>query len=162
MNTLLDHINSFTKPTLFLIVGLPYSGKSYVSQFIFQNLNIERISFDEVWVKLSKENTHLNWEIVNSNNLEECKQTLSSHNHVVLDTYTQQNESRDIYKKFAEDNNATFSIIYIQRDIEKSRLRHMENKVSNERRSISDESLEHEIKQFVEPIIDENSIHLII
>jgi predicted kinase len=123
-------IVNIKNPTLFLIVGLPYSGKSFISKLISTTFNIPRVSFDETWQKLSKYNLDISWEAVNNNNLEYCKQVLSTGNHVILDTYTRNNKVRELINKFSKNIGVNFLIIYLPTDINIVKKRHKDNKLT--------------------------------
>jgi adenylate kinase family enzyme len=42
------------KPTLYIFIGLPFSGKTTYSKMLAEKLHITRISFDETWVNYEK------------------------------------------------------------------------------------------------------------
>ena len=50
--------------TLYLLCGLPFSGKSLLSKEIENTTSIKRISFDEMWDAFDKSNVHSPYKIV--------------------------------------------------------------------------------------------------
>ncbi len=109
--------------TLYLLCGLPFSGKSLLSKEIENTTSIKRISFDEMWDAFDKSNVHSPYKIVRQKAKDVISENLKAKISVVYDSTNLQSEHRDEFKKLAEEAGAKFEIIYLQNSIDEIKKR---------------------------------------
>lgn len=146
---------------LFIMSGLPFSGKSTLSKKISETLGIKRISFDEVWVNtpnIPGNNDIEKWQYIS----QECENTvieeLKNNRSVVYDNLGDRSEHRDKMRQIAKNNHADFKIIYI--NISKAEVikRREANSKTGYRHQVSDFNFNTALDSFCPPTHSENPI----
>ncbi len=143
--------------------GLPFSGKSTLSRKISERLNIPRISFDEAWTKVEKEQGRVpgtteveKWKYINNECEIEAGKFLSKGSSVVYDNLGSNLEQRDKIRRLAEKEGAKSQVVYL--DVEKEEVirRREANLELKQRAQVSDENFDNALETFEPPRENEN------
>lgn len=110
-------------PNLYIMSGLPFSGKSTLSRRISERLDIPRISFDETWIKIEKEKSEVpgssdieKWKYINGVCESEARKFLAEGSSVVYDNLGSNFEQRDKIRQLAGMEGAESQVIYLDVD----------------------------------------------
>jgi len=150
--------------TLFILCGLPYSGKSYVSSQIQQHSDIKVVAIDDILTARGFDwDTNVlpsatEWEQIFNESYEQVKDNLLQGKNVLYDSTNQTVVSRNKLRKVAEAVGADTCVIYIKTSTDTVWHRWEENH-NNPKRSVVDKELvQQTIDMFEEPVESENVI----
>lgn len=150
---------------LYIMCGLPFSGKSTLSREISNYLAIPRISFDETWQKVEKqkklvpgENSIEQWKYICDVCEQDAKHFLKSGISVVYDNLGTTKEQRNKLVELARNLNSESRIIYIDITKEEVKKRREQNLINTTREQVSDENFNNALSQFEIPSIDEKAL----
>ena len=147
--------------TLYVMSGLPFSGKSTVSKEISHHLGIKRISFDEVWVNspyIPGDNDIEKWQYISQKCEDLVVEELINNRGVIYDNLGDRFEHREKMRQLAKNNNADFKLIYIDISKEESIRRRMQNITKKDHHSVSDENFNNALSTFEIPTSSEHPI----
>ncbi len=138
--------------TLFIMCGLPFSGKTYLAKRIAERFGIVGISYDELWREVNeKESRNPSWEelclIAESRIAAELKADRS----IVYDTLNDTVGNREKLRKVAESVGGKAIIVYANTPLEVVRQRYSENKNSKERHDVPEDKIQEAIDRFEPP-----------
>lgn len=145
--------------TLYIMSGLPYSGKTYLAKKISEKTNVTLIAYDAIWEEMNKKlDTWLSWDQVTKIAHQRINEALSQEKSVVYDNLGDTRWYRDELKELAEKNNADAQIIFL--DIPQSvRLaRYEENHLNPSRHHVSKKRFNRSSDEYESPVRDENPI----
>lgn len=146
------------KPTLYIICGLPFSGKSTYSKELALKENIPRISWDETWLKL-EDSGQLTGDHKNQTVTDYCEQEISkllqTGSSVVYDNLNHDRALRDHLKELAAASGGQGKIIYIEVSLKEIRDRRNKVRISKERAVVDDQVFEKGLADFEPPTPDE-------
>lgn len=163
LKEVIQDINNSNK-TLYILCGLPYAGKTYLSKEIFAKTSCVYVSIDQIlqelgfdWNsnKLPDEN---GWEQVSNISYKKSQEALKGGLNVLYDSTNHTKISRDILRKIAKDVDASTKVIYIDTPIEIIWKRWEENNIKKDRFVIDKNLVDITIKSFEIPTEDENLI----
>src|SRR4030043_834868 len=107
------------KSTLYIMCGLPFSGKTTLSKIISNFLNIPRISFDETWLEIEKDkgiipggNSVEQWKYICKECEEKARQYLLQNISVVYDNLGTTIQQREDMRDLAKDAGAEPKVVY--------------------------------------------------
>jgi len=143
-------------PTLFIMCGLPYSGKTFFSKRFSAENRYRLVSIDDVRESLgifwSKTDTDAqNWQEVFRVVDELIVSTLKQGESVVYDSANQDEASRSKYRKLAESLGCSSKIVFIDTPIEVIQERRLDNQGNLVRAHIPQEHFESTVQTFVPP-----------
>lgn len=147
--------------TLYIIVGLPFSGKSTLALKVAKYTNSELVSYDSVWSE-EKNNLEPNmdkveeWKYISNATHIKIDQYLKNDKSVVYDNMNLQKEHRDRLRAVAQSYFAHVIVIYMNVSIAKIKDRQKENENSQLRHTVSDENFNNALSQLQIPTINEN------
>lgn len=101
-------------PTLYILCGFPYSGKSLLSKEIEKTTSIKRVSFDDIYDNLTKSNKDTTYEVGLKEVRDELIKNLKAGNSIVYDSTNLTSESRNNLKKLAENAGAQAKVVYLE------------------------------------------------
>lgn len=144
--------------TLFIMSGLPFSGKSTLSKKISEKLEIPRISFDETWVKVEAELGSIpgsdgieQWKYINKACEEMAGEFLRNGVSVVYDNLGSSFDERQKMRDLAEMAGAVSKILYVKITKEEVIKRRERNLLTKERAQVSDHNFNQALDTFEPP-----------
>lgn len=147
--------------TLYIMVGLPFSGKSTFALKLAKYTNSELISYDSVWSE-EKNNLEPNiekveeWKYISNATHTKIDRYLKDGKSVVYDNMNLQKEHRDRLRTIAQSYSAHVVVIYMNVSIAEIKDRQKENANSQLRHAVSDENFNNALSQLQIPTTDEN------
>lgn len=152
-------------PNIFIMSGLPFSGKSTLSKQIAMSLGIPRISFDETWVQVEQEHGSVpgsddieRWKYINRMCEDNARKFLSEGTSVVYDNLGSNLGQRDKIRKLANEEGATSKVIYVDIDKEEVIRRREANLELKERAQVSDQNFDRALATFEPPEKGEDAL----
>ena len=148
---------------VFIMSGLPFSGKTTLSKSLASYLDIPRISFDETWLEIEREKGSIpgsdgveQWKHICGVCEEKAKHFLEKGVSVVYDNLGSTREQREKIKKLADEVGAEPKVIYVDISKEEVTKRREQNLTLKERTQVSDENFDNALRQFEQPIENED------
>lgn len=127
-------------PTLYIMVGVAFSGKSTLSRKIAEYTNATLVSQDALWFEKEKElkleDNSNNWKIIMALCEERMRSELSKGKSVVYDNTSLQFNERENLRNLAKSTNATAKVVYLDTPEEIQEKRWAENLLSNNRHNV--------------------------
>jgi len=149
------------KQYLYIITGLPFSGKSTLAKELVKRFQFERTSVDKMMNKKHLEAQYMSqsdWNLVYSEAYQELELLLKLGKTVVFDGGSLLKSERDRLKKIAEMCGVPWKLIYVNTPKEEIIKRRKRNLKTKERDQLKDEVMNKAFNMFEEPQIDENFI----
>ena len=103
-----------TIPTLYILCGLPFSGKSLLSKEIMRTTSIQRISFDDRWNTFKNLDKGISYEETHRKVEEEITKNLEMGVSIIYDSTNLSVKNRDALKTLAKRAHAQAKIIYLK------------------------------------------------
>jgi predicted kinase len=150
------------KQIQYILVGLPFSGKTTLSKAIAEQLNIPRVNLDEVKEEMGfkgvsdNDISHEDWTKIFNETDRRVVEHLKKGQSVLHETSWTKRWKRDRARKLASDSGITSKVIYIKIPETVSRERWMDNKKENERYDVPEDVFEEAVKEFEIPTEDED------
>lgn len=156
------------KPSLFILLGVPGSGKSYFASNIVESYGGLWLNSDKTRVELYGPNwdtevtdPKLRYEAVFSKMNDTVLKELSKGSDVFFDANNHKKEHRDEFRKLAESVGANTIVLYVNTPEEVSDMRAVNRKVSPyQNPTMSAEKLQKHKNLFEAPYPDEETISI--
>ena len=117
--------------TLYILCGLPFSGKTLLSKKIAEITSIERVSFDDEWDKLKVADPQITYE-QGLNKIENIlREKLKEGFSVVYDSVNLSKKHRDKLEELAKEIDAEAKIVYLQTSVEEIYKRREQSLLDN-------------------------------
>jgi len=154
---------SQSKPVLFILCGLPFSGKSTLGQAIAAYTNSAVVRFDDIYDAHAHQlmkalDTLAVWQTIRDMAKVEIMQLLSQGVSVVYDNTSFHVAHRRVLKEAAAMCGAEAIVIYVNTPIEVIRERQRKNRLTQERGDISDTDFRYVAEQMEKPTRDEGVV----
>lgn len=116
------------KPTVYLMLGLPGSGKTTFSKTLEQRLGIPRLSLDEEYSKLGGDLSSTKWDTAIETKAHktikrQMKHIVERGESVILDFCPWQKEDRHNYRGYIQSIGATSHLYYLKVEIDELKRR---------------------------------------
>jgi len=150
-----------TKPTLYILTGLPYSGKTTLTNELIKRFGFKTASVDGVMDERGLDSDTMvqkDWNEVYSEAYERLKANLARGNSVVFDMGHLKFSERKSSRQMAESLGIKYKLIYINTSLDEIQKRRIQNETTKERGQLSDYGMKVALSQFQEPTADENPI----
>lgn len=150
------------KPTLYIMCGLPYSGKTMLAQSMSKQQNLPVVSIDAIREErdLSWEDnervTKADWDTIFAEVYTRLAQHLDAGQSVIYDSANQDRASRDELRAFAIQHHSNTQVIYLDVPIETSMSRWQQNQATKKRFHLPKKWLQAAIDTLEPPTVDEN------
>ncbi len=163
LENLIREINSRQK-TLFILCGMPYSGKTYIAEKILKSTKCAYVSIDEIFKahgfdwssnKIPDEKA---WASIFGIASARSRMALEDSLNVLYDSTNHTRQSRDDLRRIAGESGADAAVIYVEVPVPKIYERWEENKSGKSRSIIDKNLLDMTIKAFEPPAEDEKII----
>jgi len=149
------------KQVLYIMVGLPYSGKTTLTKELVNRFGFEVVSMDKT---IDEENldpvtmTQEDWNIVYSHGYKKLKKLLLDGKTVILDLGNLKRSERDTARAIAEKINVPSKLIYINVPVEEIKDRRQKNEETQERGHLAEKTLQKALDMWEEPLSDEKFV----
>lgn len=137
------------KSTVYLMLGLPGSGKTTFSKELQQKLNIPRLSLDEEYSKLGGDLTSTKWNTdieaeANETIKHQIEEIVERGESVILDFCPWKKEDRHLYREYIASTGANSHVYYLDIPIEqlKRRLELRNNNLSKNTHIVTTDMLD--------------------
>ena len=151
------------KPTLYIMCGLAFSGKSTLAKRIAKHLNIPRVSTDEMFEELKLESDNYEqWLSLLEISKQRISHFLADSQSVVYDHPNVKLEERNKLREIAQKAGAKAVVIYLQTPDEEIARRHQRNKETKERHDPKQEHLDAVKRDFQTPTSKEGDVLFVI
>lgn len=144
---------------LYILTGLPYSGKTTLSRELVKRFGFSRVSMDDVIRKKGyeiEEMTQEDWNTVYSEGYDRLNNLLAEGKTVVLDLGNLKRSERNTARKIANSLGTKYKLIYLNIPVKVIKERWSRNENTKERGQLESVTLERAIKMFEEPTEEEN------
>ncbi len=139
-------------PTLFVICGLPFSGKTYLSKKLAEKLAIKRISYDDLWKEINqKESRDPSWEELCSIVESQIADELKAGRSVIYDTLNDTVGNREKLRKVAQGSNGEAIVVYADTPLDLIHSRRKENITSRDRLDVLEINFQVALNKFEVP-----------
>jgi predicted kinase len=153
-----------TPPTLYILCGLGFSGKTTWAKVMAEQIGAEIISIDAVYfeaeheAKLRSAEPGQRWEIVGRITKQRIQDKLKKNISVILDDCSPRYEHRDRLRRLAKENNARAVVVYLKAPDEVLNARQLENKITRVRHDVDQHNLDSVRDRFEVPRPNENVV----
>ena len=147
---------------LYIMTGLPYSGKTTLGKKLVKKIDCQVISTDEIlkekgfWKE--KEPTQKDWEIAYKEAGEEVKKYLANGESVIFDESNLCFSQRENLRNIAKDLQIKSKLIYVKIDEKEALKRWGENSKTKQKHQLTKEIIERACDIFEEPKEDEKAV----
>jgi predicted kinase len=146
---------------LYILTGLPYSGKTTLTKELVNRFGFIKVSMDDIIDEKGfeiEDMTQEDWNTVYSEGYEKLKKLLKEGKTVVLDLGNLKRSERQTARNIAESLEENFKVIYLNVPVEEIKKRWEINEKTQERGQLEEVSLKRALDMFQEPTEDENYI----
>jgi predicted kinase len=148
------------KPTLFILCGFPFSGKSTLArEIVLSTGSAVHFCIDEFFEAhpdlLDEEER---WDVVFQHGRELSCRALAEGKHVLFDATNYLRKERTKLKDMAEKCGGDCAVIYVDTPMQVARQRLEYNRKTKSRRDVTEEAWEEVTGDFQVPTADENTI----
>ncbi len=149
---------------LFIMCGLPFSGKTTFAKLVGKELGIQRVDLDEVKFEHGFEGisdddmTEENWDDIFEDAYKRIEDLLKENGNVICDFSNLEKGYRDKLREIAQRNNAKPMVIYLNTPFNIIRERWLKNKETGERFDLTERVINESIEDLEIPGEDENTI----
>ena len=143
-------------PTLYIMCGLPFSGKTTLAKKIAEKTGAKLIAFDRIWAEKKGElipdiDKVAEWRFILSVAYKRIRETLSANRSVVYDDINVRKEHRAALQTIAKETQAAFVIVYLNTPMSEIKSREARNKTSKKRHEVASVNFNKAIRQWQAP-----------
>jgi len=146
---------------LYIMVGLPYSGKTTLRHVLAKRFGFGVVSVDEIiaerWQKIERMSP-ADWNSVYQETYSRLKRLLADSRTVIFDSCNLYQHEREGARRVAENAGANFKLIYINTSPAEVRKKWLLNQETKERSSLEKDFFEMTIRIFEKPTPEENPL----
>ena len=149
------------KPTLHILCGLPFAGKTTIAKKLAEKLGMHHIEVDiikrELGIGLDGQSTsELEWEEIFAESYRRLIAALQRGENVLFDATNYDRGVRDHLRKLANQLGASCAVIYVAADADIANQRRQQNQATEERQKVRDEEFNEVVTGLEVPTDDEN------
>lgn len=149
---------------LYILCGIPFSGKSTLAKTLVERCGFVRIDLDEIKFELygsnitDKQLQQSDWDKIYQEMYERIENELIDGQTVVHDTGNFTKYERKLVIDIANKLNVEFTTIFINTPKEVARERLLQNRKMLQRFDVSDQAFEEAVAEMEGPVLEENCI----
>ncbi|OHB25768.1 MAG: hypothetical protein A2542_03775 [Parcubacteria group bacterium RIFOXYD2_FULL_52_8] len=145
-------------PTLYIMCGLPFSGKTYLARELAKHLGIETFSYDELWCTVkAKENRDAPWDELCGVAEDKIRMALSSGKSIIYDTLNDTAGNREKLRRVASEATGKAMLVYSETPMSVILERRQANLSSKQRHDVAEDNFQKAIAHFEPPLPSENA-----
>lgn len=147
--------------TLYILCGLPYSGKTTLTKELVRRFGFAVVSVDDIMDKYQMHSDTMSqedWNKVYSEGYNNLKGLLKKGKTVILDVGNLKRSERNAARDIAKSLRVQYKLIYLDASEKEIKQRFHKNAQTNDREQLSDSTLDVALNMFQEPTEDENPI----
>lgn len=129
-------------PTLYILSGLPFSGKSTFSKKVEEVTSIKRVSFDDLWVSFVKEDENIDYDTMITEIKKLIGKQLEKGFSVMYDSTNLKEEHRNEMMKVAQENNAEAMVVYFSISVEEMRKRQVQSLIDYTHHVVDEDNIQ--------------------
>ena len=151
-------------PTLYILCGLPFSGKTVLTKQLVEKLDFAKVNIDDIKFSHGYEwadDDHVPdkaWDKIFKESHEQTIKYLKEGKSVLYDCANLDLPSRDKLRKLASDNGFSAKLIFVDVPLETVKERWQANRTSKERFDLPDGIFQAALDSWEPPTKDENPI----
>jgi predicted kinase len=151
-------------PVQYIMVGLPFSGKTNLAKTMEKKLGFARVSIDDIKFEKGYKGVSDDgvpdevWKDIFNESDRRVIEYLKQGKSVLNETAWTTKEWRERARKLAETKGFSTKIIYVKIKVEEARERLIKNRKTGKRFDVSDKIFNEAVEEFEEPTKDENVI----
>lgn len=151
---------------LFILCGLPFSGKTYLAQKIAEHLPVTIISFDEIYEELKqKTGDDLSpqpevWDQVKQTALLFLSKNLQEGKNIVWDSTNPLRKHREELIKIGDSFDAQNTVLHVNTPLDEIRKRRQENKFTHRKIDRGSDDFEQTLRMWENPLEVERAIQV--
>ncbi|MDP2692506.1 MAG: ATP-binding protein [bacterium] len=152
---------------LFILCGLPFSGKTYLAQKIAEHLPVTIISFDAIYEELrQKTGEDLSsqpevWDQVKQTALLSLSKNLQEEKNVVWDSTNPLRKHREELIKIGDSFGAQNIVVHVNTPVDEVGKRRQENKATHRKIDRGSDDFEQTLRMWENPLGEERAIQVI-
>ena len=149
------------KPTLYILTGLPFSGKTSLTRKLVKRFGFKVASMDEIMSEKGLTPDTMSqddWNDVYAQGYNSLKRSLSEGFSVVLDCGNLKRSERETAQRIAEGVGVSCKLIYLNISKEEAKKRWKENRKAKFRDDLTDMTMKTALNMFEEPVLEERPI----
>lgn len=157
-------VNAMKKPTLYILCGLPFSGKTVLTSKLINVLDLAKVSIDEIkfahgftWSE-DENMSGEDWKKIFSESYDNTREFLIQGRDVIYDSANQDRASRDRLRALASDGDFLTKVIHLDTPFEVIHDRREKNKTLKNRFQLPDRFFNAAFENYEPPTKDENVI----
>ncbi len=152
-----------SKPTLYIMCGVGFSGKSTLAKKISEYTGAVLVSQDGLFFEKEKEldldqDSDKQWRMLLDMCLKRIKENLEVGKSVVFDNTNTKFEHREELRELAKSAGAETKVIFLDTPIGIQKERQKKNRESGERHDVKQEYLDQAVAELEVPDKDENTV----
>jgi predicted kinase len=152
------------KPSLIILCGIPFSGKTTLSKKLSSDLNFVVVDLDDIKFEMfgneikDEEIDQSNWDKIYQKMYQKVESLLGEGSGVIHDTGNFTIYERGLINKIAKKLNVPFVTIMVDIPVNIAKERLIKNRELKQRFDISDESFHSAVAEMERPTLEENPI----
>lgn len=136
---------------LYILCGLPFSGKSLLSKEMENKNGAKLISFDKNWIELEVHNPELTYEIALEDVKNKITESLQKNISVIYDSTNTHPATREMFINLAKENDVEPVIVFIDVPLDEIKRRRAQSLIDKTHHVVSDENFNRSIEHLVPP-----------
>lgn len=152
------------KPTLYIMCGLPFSGKTVLTKKLVDKSGLAYVNLDEIkfshgfeWIE-DDQMTEADWKKIFAMAYTQTLKFLEDGKSVIFDCANQDRTARDELRKLAEPSQYPTKVIHMHIPLDIIKQRYLTNKETKERFDLPERIFQAAIDTYEIPTADENVI----
>jgi predicted kinase len=140
------------KPILYILSGLPFSGKSLLTKEVSERTNIEIVSFDALWQETAELKPDLTYEINLLNCKEKIIEILKQGNSAMYDSTNLSQVHREEFRDLAQNNNAQSQVVFLDVPVEEILARRAQSLIDKTHHVVDDVHFDDALVRIERPV----------
>ncbi len=151
------------KPTLYIMCGLPFSGKSELAKKLADHFNWDiveidtiksQLGFRDIWKAMKPDD----WQKIFDISFQPITHSLKQGKSVIHDSTNQTKIARDTLRKIAQEMGCKSSVVYLDISFDEAKKRWKKNRITKQRMDLPKWAFDAACDNFESPVNEKNAI----